>query len=343
MDRQTLLRGILGAGLGLGLLLAAGGAPAAERLHLGMPTSPPYLVHMAPFVAQELGYFMDEALEVKISEFRGGTAAHQALVGAGSDLDMADVPGPLVLVGIAKGSKTKVFYSFAAKNEALLVTAPEIKTVRDIKGKRVAIEGVGGYSHIGFLSVAQPAGIGDNDVTYVRTPPPQRVPFLLGGKADVVVIHVEQLHQAQREKPVNELARLWRTQPHYLYAAFAAREDKLRARRDVFVKAVRAMIRANRFIYNDKNKGKVLDIAEKYTKAPRWALDKTYDVLVEEKVWAVNAGLPAKTIQWTNDFNHERGSYEKDKPTPDQLVDLSIAQEALKTLGVMGAPFDPEH
>jgi len=237
----------------------------------------------------------------------------------------------------------KTIYSFAAKNEALLVTAPEVKAVSDIKGKRVGVEGVGGYSHIGFLSVAEPAGIGDNDVTYVRTPPPQRVPFLLGGKADAVVIHVEQLYQAQREKPVNELARLWRTQPHYLYAAFGAHEDKLRERRAVFVKAVRAMIRANRFIYDSKNKGKVLEVAEKYTKAPRWALDKTYDVLVEERIWSVNAGLPAKTIQWTNDFNHQRGNYGKDKPAEGQLVDLSIAQEALKTLGVMGAPFDPEH
>lgn len=341
MDRQALLRGALGASLGLGLLFAAGGALAAERLHLGMPTSPPYLVHITPYLAQELGYFRDAGLDVKISEFRGGTVVHQALVGVGSDLDMADIPGPLLFVGIAKGSKMKVIYSFAAKNEALVVTAPEIKTVTDIKGKKVAIEGVGGYSHVGFVSVAEPAGISDKDVTYVRTPPPQRVPFLLGGKADVVVIHVEQLYQAQREKPVNELARLWRTQPHYLYAAFAAHEDRLRERREVFVKAVQAMIRANRFLY--KNKEKVLDIAEKYTKAPRWALDKTYDVLIEDKIWSVNAGLPVKTIQWTNDFNQKLGSYEKDKPAPEQLVDLGIAQEALKTLGVMGAPFDPEH
>lgn len=343
MDRHTLLRGVLGAGLGLALLLAAGGALAAEQLHIGMPTPLPNLVHITPYLAQELGYFKDEGLEVKISKFRGGTAAHQALVGVGSDLDMADIPGPLLFVGIAKGSKMKVFYSFAAKNEAVVVAAPEIKTVSDVKGKKVGIEGVGGYSHVGFLSVAEPAGVGDKDVTFVRTAPPQRVPFLLGGKADVVVIHVEQLYQAQREKPVNELARLWRTQPHYLYAAFAAHEDKLRDRRDVFVKAVRAMIRANRFLYDAKNKEKVLDIAEKHTKAPRWALDKTYDVLVEDKIWSVNAGLPAKTIEWTNDFNQKLGSYEKDKPSPDHLVDLSIAKDALKPLGVMGAPFDPEH
>ncbi len=343
MRRKTTIGAALVVAMSLGLLWAADPAPAAERIHAGLSVDPPYLVHITPFVAQDMGYFKDEGLEVKITGFRGGVAQHQALVGAGSDLDIGlSVPGPLLFTGIAKGSRMKTIYAHAAKNEALLVTGPDIKTVKDLKGRKVAIEGIGGYSHIGFVSVAEPAGLTDNDVNYVRATPPQRLPFLLQGNVDAVVIHVEDFYRAQREKPVNELARLWRTQPHFLYAAYAAHEDKLKERRETYVKFLRANIRANRFIY--KNKEKTLDIAAFYTKSPRWALEKAYDILVEDKVWSVNAGLPAKTIEYTNDLNQRLAQYDKGKPAPEHLVDLSLAREALKSLGgAMGAPFDPEH
>jgi hypothetical protein len=93
-----------------------------------------------------------------------------------------------------------------------------------------------------------------------------------------------------------------------------------------------------------KNKDKALDIAERHTKAPRWALEKAYEVFMEDKIWAVNAGLPTKTMEWTNDLNVKLGAYEKAKPALSEVMDLSIAQEALKSLGgAMGSPFDPEH
>jgi ABC-type nitrate/sulfonate/bicarbonate transport system substrate-binding protein len=329
------------AALAVGLL-AAGAAGAAEKMHVGMPVEPPNLVHLTVWLAQDLGYYKDEGLEVKITGFRGGVATHQALVGAGSDLDTAYIPGPLLFSGIAKGSKMKALWSLSAKNEALLVTAPDIKTPKDLKGRKVGIEGVGGYSHVGFLSVAEPAGLADKDVEFVRTTPPQRIPFLLQGHVDAVVIHVEDLYRAQREKPVNELARIWRTQPHYLYGAFPAHEDRLKEKRGAYVKLIRAMIKANRYAY--QNKDKTLDIAEKYTKQPRWALDKAYDVFIEDKIWTVNAGLPLKSVEWTNDLNEKMKQYDGPKPSPDKLVDLSVAQEAVRSLGgPLPAPHDPEY
>lgn len=342
MTKRHRIWGTLGALVGVALLLAAGPAAAAERMHVGMPVEPPNFIHITVWLAQDLGYFKEEGLDVKISGFRGGVATHQALVGAGSDLDTAYIPGPLLLAGMAKGSRMKALWSLSAKNEALLVTAPEVKAPSDLKGKKVGIEGVGGYSHIGFLSVAEPAGITDKDVTYVRTPPPQRVPFLLSGKADAVVIHVEDYHEALKEKPVNELARIWRTQPHYLYGAFPAHEDKLKEKREAYVKLVRAMIKANRFAY--RNKEKTLDIGEKWTKAPRWALDKAYDVFVEERLWTVNAGLPVKSVEWTNDLNEKMKQYDGPKPPVEKLVDLTVAQDALKSLGSpWGAPHEPDY
>jgi len=341
MNRLRRVSAAWGITLGLALL-GAGGAFGAERMHIGMPVEPPNLVHLTAWLAQDLGYFKEEGLDAKITGFRGGVAVHQALVAAGSDLDTGFIPGPLLFTGIAKGSRQKPLWSMAAKNEAVLVTAPEIKAAKDLKGRKVAIEGIGGYSHIGFVSVAEPAGITDKDVNYVRATPNQRLPFLLQGNVDAVVIHVEDFFRAQREKPVNELARIWRTQPHYLYGAYPAHEEKLKEKREAFVKFVRAMIKANRFAY--KNKDKTLDIAEKYTKIPRWALEKAYDIFIEDRIWTVNTGLPVKTIEWTNDLNEKMKQYDGPKPTVDKLVDFSVAQDAVKSLGgPLGPPHDSDY
>jgi len=342
MKRRIMARGPWLVASILGLLVTAGWARAAERMHIGMPVEPPNLVHLTAWLAQDLGYFKEEGLDAKITGFRGGVAVHQALVAAGSDLDTGYIPGPLLFAGIAKGSKMKALWSMSAKNEAVLIAAPDIKNIKDAKGRKVGIEGVGGYSHIGFLSVAEPAGLPDKDVTFVRTTPPQRLPFLLQGNVDVVVTHVEEFFRLQREKPVNELARIWRTQPHYLYGAFPAHEDKLKEKRDAFVKFTRAMIKANRFAYG--NREKTLDIAEKYTKQPRWALEKAYDVFIEEHIWTVNTGLPRKTVEWTNDLNEKMKQYDGPKPSADKLADYSVAQDAVKSLGgPLPAPHDPEY
>ncbi|MFQ5914822.1 MAG: ABC transporter substrate-binding protein [Nitrospinota bacterium] len=345
MRRSWVLLILMAAALALALSPAA---YAATKLHIGMPTPKPNVVHIPPSVAKEMGFFKEQGLDVKISTFRGGTRAHQALTASGTDLDMADIPGPLLMSGIERGSGQKIFYSFAAKNEAILAVGAGIKTAADLKGKKLGVEGKFGYSHLGMLSVLQPAGITDDDVTYVRTFPPQRVSFLISGKVDAVLIHIEQVAvaKAKTKGKVHELARIWKTQPHYFYAAFAAPASKVSSMRDAYVKATRAMIKATRFMY--QHKAKAVDIAVKYVRGGEKArknVSRTYDIITGEKIWSVNVGLPRKTLDWTNDLNVKFKRYKGGKPNVEKLVDFSIGRDALKPLGVWGKDkgWNPDH
>ncbi|MDP6484110.1 MAG: ABC transporter substrate-binding protein [Nitrospinota bacterium] len=112
-------------------------------------------------------------------------------------------------------------YSYAHKNEAVLAVQAGIKKPADLRGKKLGIEGKFGYSHLGMLSVIRPAGVTDKDVNYVRTTPPQRVSFIISGKVDAVLMHIEQVAFARMKTKgrVHTLARIWETQPDYLYAA----------------------------------------------------------------------------------------------------------------------------
>lgn len=316
--------------------LTPGAAASADTLMLGMPVRPPNMVHIPVFYALDKGIFKKNGLDVEVKFFQGGGAAHRALASAQSDLDIAWVPGPLVMSGIAGGSGLKIFHSMAFKNEAQLAAAPGIASPAGLRGKTIGIEDRGGYSHLGALSVLEKAGLKDEEVKYMKTPPPARVPYLLGGKTDAVVIHVEQVFLAQKQNAgVTSLGDIWKLMPDYLYAAFVAPEAKLESRRDAYVRFTAAMIQSNRAIYEDR-KG-YLEVAKKWI-GPAYEqhadiMERTYDVFVKERIWSVNSGLPRASVEWTNNFNAKLNRYRGTPPTYDQLVDARIGQEALAKVG----------
>ncbi|HET9491762.1 MAG TPA: ABC transporter substrate-binding protein [Methylomirabilota bacterium] len=316
--------------------LGPGAAESADKLLLGMPVKPPNMVHVPVFYALDKGLFKKHGLDVEVKFFRGGGATHRAATSAQSDLDVAWVPAPIAMSGISGGSGLKIFHSMAFKNEAQVAAKPGITSPAGLKGLTIGIEDKGGYSHLGALAVMGTAGLTDEDVKYIKTPPPARVPYLIGGKADAVVIHVEQVLLAQKQQPgVTSLGDIWKLMPDYLYGAFVAPEAKLESRRDAYVRFTAAMMESNRAVYKDK--AGYLEVAKKWI-GPVYAehpdiVDRTYETFVKERIWSVNGGLPKSSVEWTNTFNAKLKKYRGVPPTYEQLVDLRIGKEALAKVG----------
>ena len=65
---------------------------------------------------------------------------------------------------------------------------------------------------------------------------------------------------AKKKKPdLNILVNLWEPLPKWLYAAYIAPEKEINSNRQLYVDIMAALIKANRFIYN--NKAKTVEIA----------------------------------------------------------------------------------
>ncbi|MFQ5962068.1 MAG: ABC transporter substrate-binding protein, partial [Candidatus Methylomirabilales bacterium] len=251
--------------LAAAFLFGPAAATAADKIVLGMPVKPPPLVHLPVYYAIDNGIFKKNGLDVEVKFFRGGVATHRAATSAKSGLDAAWVPAPIAMTGISKGSGQKIFHSMAFLFEAQLAAAPGIDTPQKLRGRTIGIEGRGGYSHLGALAVLGPAGVSDDEVKYIKTPPPARVPFLVNKKADAVLIHVEQVLLAQKLRPgVVALASLWHSRPKYFYGVFIAPESKLKGQRDAYVRFAVAMMQSNRSIYKDK--AGFLESARKWAK-----------------------------------------------------------------------------
>src|SRR5919106_322705 len=251
-------------------------AASPTKLSLGMPTTPPNLVHIGPWVAKEQGFFTDEGLDVEITTFEGGVHVIRNVVSGGLDAG-------------------------------------------------------GGGGALGAGSVAEKAGIKPEEVTFIPIASAD-VPPLVAGQIDTAVLHVDQLMAARQKDPsFHPLVKFWELEPNQLFLIMVAQEKKLAADPAKYQALIRALVKANRFIYSDKSK--TVEIAVKHAKIPRAVVEPAYDELVKGKVWAQNDGLPKAKVEYTIDRMVQVGSIKpEDRPKHEDYVALSILEGAMKRL-----------
>lgn len=303
---------------------------AQAKLSVGMPTSPPNIVHLPMFVAQDLGFYKSEGLEVEVLAFEGGVKSFRAVISG--DIDVGVGSGPFSIVGRAKGAKTKLFLSNTPRLESSMVVQPGIKSLKDLKGKRIGIQQPGGFAFVLSMTVLRSAGLKDTDVNFVSILS-EDVPPLVANQIDTAILHVEQEMVALAKRPdLHSIARLWEVAPKQLYVAFAVKESAIATKRKALVALAKGHIRASRLMYTDRQK--VLPIIVKHTGLDQDIASKAYDVLVKSCIWDVNNGLTRERIAFTANSMVRAGNIDKDKvPSFEEVVDLSIAEEALKALG----------
>ena len=99
------------------------------------------------FVAMDAGAFKKYGMEVRY--IRTGARTIQALVG-GSVQFAQGVSSRTVPSAVLGGADTVLIANFSDKLLFTMHSAPEIKSIRDLKGKIVGVSGIGGSTEFGF-------------------------------------------------------------------------------------------------------------------------------------------------------------------------------------------------
>ena len=318
---------VLGAAM-WGRTAGADAASAAlTKLTFGAPTTPPNLVHITPWVAKEQGFFTEEGLDVEIITFEGGVYVIRNVVSGG--LDAGGGAGSGAVVSAARKAGVKAIYAPAPRFGSTLTVRSNIKTLQDLKGKKFGVQEVGGFSDVLSRMVLQKAGIKPDEVTFVPIASSD-VPPLVAGQIDTAVLHVDQLILAQQKDPsFHPLVKFWEIDPNQLFLVVVAPEKKLAAEPAKYQALVRALVKANRFIY--ANKARTVEIAVKYAQIPRDVIERAYDELVKGKVWSQNDGLPREKVEYTIDRMVKVGNLKpEERLKHEDFVAVSIVEEAMK-------------
>lgn len=186
-------RGIIwfiGLGLGLALLLTVGdGAKTVTPAVAQQPLPKFRMILWGPripeggwaFLAEEQGLFREEGLDVEIIPAAGGGGEALKVLLAGNG-DIAFVNPEALWFAIAEGAKLKSVYSPIPNSIYEIVSFPEknIKSVRDLKGKKIGVLGRGSGTYYGLLTLLQLHGMKERDLEVVATGLDQGNPLIRG-------------------------------------------------------------------------------------------------------------------------------------------------------------------
>jgi ABC-type nitrate/sulfonate/bicarbonate transport system substrate-binding protein len=301
-----------------------------RKVKMGVPVSPPNVVHTPVFVARALGIFASRCIDAEIVEFEGGlSAANLAAVAQGQALATMNA------TAIAQGLKAKQIWGMAPRLPHGYVVTEEIKNAADLKGKRLSATGggVGGFNWVMGREVLKTAGLTVNDVQFVSQATAGRLPGLVAGQIHGVALHPEDIYLAQKQKPgVRVLVDLSQLMPKYFFNAYGAADGMIAKDRALVRDVVASLIEANRAIYTQKEK--VIPTIVDATKKSPEAVNFAYDYLTKNCVWSVNTGFSKERTEWSVDNAIENGDIQPDKkPTYEQVVEVKLGEEALKVAG----------
>jgi NitT/TauT family transport system substrate-binding protein len=304
-------------------------AQAPIKVKFGMPTTPPNLIHVTPWVALEQGFFKDEGLDVEIQTFEGGVYVVRNVVSGA--IDAGPGAGASVAVSVAKKAGVKGIFGLAPRFGSTMTVRANIKTLEDLKGKKIGVQEVGGFADVLSRMVLRKANIKPSEVTFVPIASAD-VPPLLAGAIDTAILHMDQMITARQKEPsLHPLVKFWELEPNQLFMVVVAQDKKLQAEPAKFRGLVRALAKANRFVY--ANKARTVEIAVKYAKIPREVADQAYDELTAGKVWSQNDGLPREKVEYTINRMVQVGNIKpEDRPKYEDYVAVPFLQDALKDL-----------
>src|SRR6185437_10110755 len=261
------------AALAAALTLAATAAQAQEKVVIGLPTSPPNVVHMPVIIAKDLGLYKKAGLDVETVSLGDGTKVYRALLAG--NIDFGLTPGAPTIIGRANGATVKALSANLPKFEASMIVRANVKTMADLKGKRIGIQEPGGFADILSRSVLRSAKLDPKDVNFVAIAS-EDVPALVANQVDTAILHVEQEMLAKSKVPdLHAVARMWELQPKTLYTFLSTTEKTIKDKPKMVEDIVAGTIEATRVMYSDKSK--VLPILVKETGYPEKVISDTYD------------------------------------------------------------------
>lgn len=218
---------------------------------------------MPYFVARERGFFREEGLEAELILMKA-IQTIQALVAGGIDFGTATGTGVSAAVN---GADMRVVLALTDKPSFDMVAVPTIKSVQQLRGKKIGISAVGSLTEIlaRQILIANQVPpdqvtflpLGTSDVTYVA---------LKAGVIDATMVQIPQNFLAQDEgfRKLASGADVYRA----VQGGLTTTKATISERPELVTKAIRATLRAVRLIRNDKKyglefiKGSYLDLGK---------------------------------------------------------------------------------
>ena len=298
-------------------------APALERIRVAV--SNPNMPNLTVAMAQKNGLFKDETLEAEIIRMNPNVAITALATG---DVDYCQLFGAVVGGAIA-GLPVRIVAGFLDNWPMTLIAQPELKALKDLKGKTLGISSFGATPDVAARMMIKQAGIDpDKEIKiFALGSDAARLTALKQRVVDVVVISPPADTQMEKQG-YRILARAYELFS-FPYLGLGTHTRKIKEKPDEIRRVIKATIRANRFIRDNRDEAVRTLIA--WGKVEREFAYASYDAL--RNLFNADGAVPEDGLKLVIDQARRNAKVTREI-MPNEVVDLTFLREAQAELGI---------
>jgi NitT/TauT family transport system substrate-binding protein len=262
-------------------------AQAADKIRVGVTN--PNLSFLPSRVAVKRGFFKEEGIEAEVIRMRVPVMITAISTG---DLDYTMVFGSVVRAA-TRGLPVRVVASLLEGSTHALVSQPELKSVKELKGKSLGIESHGSTADVAGRMMLKHFGVDpDKEIKFLALGPDQaRLAALREKLVQGVVVAAPADVEAQK-MGFNILSRAYEIFT-FPFIGVGTSVRKIRERPDEVKRVIRAFIKANRFIR--QNRDETIQILVEWGQAEPRSAASAYDSAI--KVFSPDGTIPADGLR----------------------------------------------
>jgi NitT/TauT family transport system substrate-binding protein len=277
----------------------------------------PFADYAPFFVAKELGYFDDFGLDVTLSP-KSGTAETIQMLASGNVVSGAATWGAGLFNSINAGATVTIVATLAKMPNTVPSPSPfmvseqawqaGIRSVKDLKGKRVGIPGPGGFGMYSVAKALEKGGLTVEDVEAVYLPPPATAAAFANGGLEAGWSIEPFALQLEKQGLGRRLVEDHTFGTELGFIAF--NNEFVKEHEDAVVRFLAAFLKAARMLDNGGWKDeKILDIVSKYTGTEKDTLKGiAYTIRPED------GSIDLASVREQEEFFRARGALEYQGP-----------------------------
>ena len=307
------------------LLLFGSDVEALDRIRIAV--SNPNMPNLTVSVAQKKGFFKDENIDAEIIRMNPNVAI-TAL--ASGDIDYCQLFGAVVGGAIA-GLPVRIVAGFLDNWPMTLIAQPEYKSLKELKGKTLGVSSYGATPDVGARMMLKQIGLDPEKEIKVLAlgSDAARITALKQRVVDLIVISPPADSQMEKQG-YRILARAYELFT-FPYLGLGTQLRKIKEKPDEIRRAIKATIRANRFIRD--NRDEAVQTLVDWGKVERDYAYASYDAL--RNLFNADGSVPEDGLRLVIDQARRTAKITRDV-TPAEVADLTMLREAQLVLGIKG-------
>jgi ABC-type nitrate/sulfonate/bicarbonate transport system substrate-binding protein len=282
------------------------------------------IANLALFAAQQWNIFEQNGLEVESIQMRS-QAANAA--SASGDIHYVAGVGPNSVAATLRGLPSKAVWFASERLVYSIIARPEFKSLKELRGKRIAVTGLGGTSEVVLRIGLEAAGENPKDFIIIGLGAAQLMSGMESGSIEAANFNPPFLYFAKR-KGFREILDVG-AHAQMPLGGLTASNTSIQNRAAELKRIIRSMQIARRMLLQAKEKS--VDFIVRAIKVDRQTAEDSYE---DYRKTSSGSGVPSregmeqivKSLQMLGQFTSKKVSFE-------EVADPRIAREVAKELG----------